>query len=108
MQRALGNPAAEVLSLEYRGIEDLTPLMGALSAMPQLAMLSLDGNRLTSLPTDMSGLRKLQKLQLRHNMLHRGSCGESFSQSHVIPEQSTTLFLVSHQCPCCASWISPS
>ena len=65
---AMPSTAPDTLSLEYQDLTDLRPLMPKLAAMPRLAALNLNGNRLSSLPSDMSSLRKLKTLDLAQNM----------------------------------------
>ena len=60
--------ASDTLSLEYQDLTDLRPLMSKLATMPRLTALNLNGNRLSSLPSDMSALRKLKTLDLTQNM----------------------------------------
>jgi len=57
----------DTVHLEYSDIHDLGALMSDLKAFPYLRELYIHGNRLTTLPPDMSGLRKLEKVDIRGN-----------------------------------------
>ena len=50
--------ATDTVHLEYSDIHELGGLMGDLKEFSNLRELYIHGNRLTSLPPDMSGLRK--------------------------------------------------
>merc|ERR1712216_673462 len=57
----------DTVHLEYSDIHDLGGLMNDLRAFPNLRDLYIHGNRLTTLPPDMSGLRRLEKIDIRGN-----------------------------------------
>jgi len=52
-----------------RQISDLYPYLPLLEACPNLNYLSLKGNRLKSLPINLSKLMKLSTIDLRNNPL---------------------------------------
>jgi len=59
--------STDTVHLEYSDIHDLSALMGDLRSFPNLRELYVHGNRLTTLTPDMSGLRKLEKIDIRGN-----------------------------------------
>ena len=67
MRRLEGNLTANKVSLALEALESLDAFMPTLERMPNLIDLDLHGNKLTKLPKDMSKLRKLRSLNLRHN-----------------------------------------
>lgn len=58
----------EVAKLDYLDLVDLRPLWNRLCSMPRLHSLNLSGNKLSSLPADMSQLRTLTTLDITQNM----------------------------------------
>ena len=67
VRRLEGNLTANKVSLALEALESLDAFMPTLERMPNLIDLDLHGNKLTKLPKDMSKLRKLRSLNLRHN-----------------------------------------
>lgn len=63
------NPDTELIELEYRQISNLNPLMPILIKFPQLKEISFHGNRLTQLPADLSGLTKVNSLDISNNLI---------------------------------------
>merc|ERR1712086_28131 len=59
--------STDLVHLEYSDIHELSALMGDLRSFPNLRELYIHGNRLTTLTPDMSGLRKLEKIDIRGN-----------------------------------------
>jgi len=57
----------DTVHLEYSDIHDLGALMADLRSFPNLRELFIHGNRLTGLPPDLSGLRRLEKMDIRGN-----------------------------------------
>lgn len=53
----------------FRSITDLLPYLHLLDRFSQLRKLSLHGNRIRELPTDLSVLRSLEELDLTNNLL---------------------------------------
>jgi len=58
---------ANRVSLALEALDSLDGLLPLLERMPNLTELDLHGNKLTRLPKDMSGLRKLKALNIKHN-----------------------------------------
>ena len=58
---------ANRVSLALEALDSLDELLPLLERMPNLTELDLHGNKLTRLPKDMSGLRKLKTLNIKHN-----------------------------------------
>lgn len=56
------------IDLEYKAIDNLTPLMPILGRFSKLKELNLHGNRLKALPDDLSILRQLESLDISNNM----------------------------------------
>ena len=67
MRRLEANLTANKVSLALEALESLDAVMPTLERMPNLIDLDLHGNKLTKLPKDLSRLRKLRSLNLRHN-----------------------------------------
>ena len=61
------SPHATSIDLSKLRVSDLTPLLPALAQFAELRSLSLAHNALGSLPRDLSVLRALSTLDLRHN-----------------------------------------
>jgi hypothetical protein len=61
------DPSTDTVHLEYSDIHELGALMGDLRAFANLRELYVHGNRLSNLPPDMTGLRKLEKIDIRGN-----------------------------------------
>ena len=57
------------VSLALEALESLDNVMPILERMPNLINLDLHGNKLSKLPRDLSKLKKLSTLNLRHNNL---------------------------------------
>ena len=62
------DPNTSVVRLEYEGLEDLAPLLPVLGVLPNLQELDLRGNKLKSLPADLSSLRNVTTLHLQQNL----------------------------------------
>eukprot|EP01017_Pseudomicrothorax_dubius_P047767 TRINITY_DN8610_c0_g4_i5.p1 TRINITY_DN8610_c0_g4~~TRINITY_DN8610_c0_g4_i5.p1 ORF type:complete len:578 (+),score=137.76 TRINITY_DN8610_c0_g4_i5:59-1792(+) len=62
------NPNAEYLNLEFCQITNLSNLLPSIERFRRLKELSLYGNRLTSLPNDLSGLETLESLDISNNI----------------------------------------
>ena len=56
------------LDMEYMAVTTLENIIDKLKAVPNLTALSLKGNRLATLPTDLSFLTSLKSLDLTSNM----------------------------------------
>lgn len=63
------NPNIQTINLEFSEIESLDPLMPWLTQFARLKELLLFGNRLETLPRDMSKLRSLEKLDISNNLI---------------------------------------
>jgi cell division septum initiation protein DivIVA len=73
-QRLMSQQNRNRVSLALEALESLDSLMPLLSRMPNLTELDLHGNKLKELPKDLSGLRKLTTLNIKHNAFtHLGS-----------------------------------
>lgn len=55
--------------LTRRSINDLLPYLHLLDRFPKLRVLSLHGNRIKELPTDLSVLSNVEELDLTNNLL---------------------------------------
>jgi Ran GTPase-activating protein (RanGAP) involved in mRNA processing and transport len=69
-------PYTQDLALDFkypapplRSISDLLPYLHLLDRLPKLKKLSLHGNRIKELPTDLSMLRNVEELDLTNNLL---------------------------------------
>lgn len=76
------NPNLRSLNLEFSEIESLDSLLEYLTEFTELEELNLFGNRLTTLPTDLSKLQKLKRLDINNNL---------FSSIDIILESLQTL-----------------
>lgn len=65
--REQGNEATSV-DLEYKQIDDLTPLLPLLAQFSNLEDLNLHGNRLKYLPEELGMLESLMSLDISNNM----------------------------------------
>lgn len=63
------SPRTSSINLEFCELEDLSPLMPTLLKFVQIEELILFGNRLESLPRDLSKLKLLKKLDISNNMI---------------------------------------
>ena len=61
-------PNITALNLEFSEIDSLDALLPLLARFPRLQQLDLSGNRLTALPSSLSGLKELQYLNLTNNL----------------------------------------
>lgn len=63
------SPNLQTINLEFSEIESLEPLMPWLIQFSRLKELQLFGNRLETLPKDLSKLRSLEKLDISNNLI---------------------------------------
>ncbi|OMJ87610.1 hypothetical protein SteCoe_10607 [Stentor coeruleus] len=63
------SPNLQTINLEFSEIESLDPLMPWLIQFSRLKELQLFGNRLETLPKDLSKLRSLEKLDISNNLI---------------------------------------
>ena len=63
------SPGLQQINLEFSEIESLEPLLPLLSKFTELKELLLFGNRLESLPSDLSCLKNLVKLDISNNLI---------------------------------------
>jgi Leucine-rich repeat (LRR) protein len=76
------------IALSNKGIKDSDNIFSELSNLPEVTEVDLSGNNLTALPKDLSGLKKLQSLDVTNNPFNnvflfnlvRSSC---FSTWHI-------------------------
>ena len=62
------SPGLQQINLEFAEIESLDPVVPILAQFKDLKELLLFGNRLESLPSDLSKLSKLEKLDISNNL----------------------------------------
>ena len=62
------DPNTDSVNLEFYEVEDLCPMVPLLAKFPKLKELILFGNRLKSLPEDLSSLNKLEILDISSNL----------------------------------------
>ena len=63
------NPSVQSINLEFSEIESLDPLVPLLIRFPDLKELLLFGNRLETLPKDLSKLKFLETLDISNNLI---------------------------------------
>ena len=63
------------VEVKFCNIRDLAPLLPLLAKFRNLRVLELAGNALAVLPSDLSGLRNVEKLGIKHNNFATGSLG---------------------------------
>ena len=65
------SPGAQSVSLEFSEIESLDPILPLLVQFYNLKELLLFGNRLETLPKDLSRLKNLEKLDISNNLIDK-------------------------------------
>ena len=80
------SPKLSSMNLEFCEIEDISPLLPLLSKFSSLEELILFGNRLESLPRDLSVLKHIKKLDISNNMLE--------SASQILPSLKSLTSLI--------------
>jgi len=84
------DPNTRCVRLEYESLEDLTPLLPVLGVLPSLTELDLRGNKLATLPRDLSSLRNVTTLHLQQNLFRcvvvflLGRCAMGRTVSRVV------------------------
>lgn len=63
------NPNTQTINLEFSEIDSLDPLLPWLIQFPRLKELLLFGNRIETLPRDLSKLKTLEKLDISNNLI---------------------------------------
>lgn len=63
------SPGLQQINLEFSEIESLEPLLPLLSQFKDLKELLLFGNRLETLPSDLSSLESLEKIDISNNLI---------------------------------------
>lgn len=63
------NPNTQIINLEFSEIELIDPLLPFLIQFPRLRELLLFGNRIETLPRDLSKLKTLEKLDISNNLI---------------------------------------
>jgi hypothetical protein len=63
------SPGLQQINLEFSEIESLDTILALLSQFTDLRELLLFGNRLETLPEDLSGLKTLEKLDISNNLI---------------------------------------